>query len=67
LLADEPTGQLDRATAHEVVGALLKAVAAIGATLVVATHDQAVAVEMEEQWTIERGRVAVSPNERDAA
>ncbi|MBQ8104020.1 MULTISPECIES: ATP-binding cassette domain-containing protein [unclassified Afipia] len=67
LLADEPTGQLDRATAHEVVAALLKAVAAIGATLVVATHDQAVAVEMEEQWTIERGRLAVSPNERDAA
>ena len=67
LLADEPTGQLDRVTAHEVVGALLKAVAAIGTTLVVATHDPAVAVEMEEQWTIERGRLAVSPNERDAA
>ena len=67
LLADEPTGQLDRVTAHEVVGALLKAVAAIGATLVVATHDQAVAVEMEEQWTIERGRLAVGSNERDAA
>lgn len=67
LLADEPTGQLDRATAHEVVDTLLKAVTAIGATLVVATHDQAVAIEMDQQWTIERGRLTVVSNERDAA
>lgn len=67
LLADEPTGQLDRTTARDVVAALLTAVAATGAALVVATHDRTVAEEMDEQWTINRGRLIARVDERDAA
>ena len=43
LLADEPTGQLDRASGAQVVDALLAAAEHAGAALVVATHDPAVA------------------------
>ena len=39
LLADEPTGQLDRANATLVVDALITTAAATGAALIVATHD----------------------------
>ena len=39
VLADEPTGALDRAHAHEVALALKDAVAGTGGALVVATHD----------------------------
>ena len=42
LLADEPTGNLDRASAAEVM-ALLEDMNAEGLTLVVVTHDPAVA------------------------
>jgi ABC-type lipoprotein export system ATPase subunit len=39
ILADEPTGQLDRVTASKLVEALLELVAESGAALIVATHD----------------------------
>jgi ABC-type lipoprotein export system ATPase subunit len=57
LLADEPTGQLDRASAHVVVEVLLAAAAHTGAALVVATHDPAVAEQLEERWEIHDGRL----------
>ncbi|MBN9235562.1 MULTISPECIES: ABC transporter ATP-binding protein [Phyllobacteriaceae] len=66
LLADEPTGQLDQATAHDVVVALLTAVASTGAALVVATHDWIVAEKMDEQWAIDRGRLVARANDRGA-
>jgi predicted ABC-type transport system involved in lysophospholipase L1 biosynthesis ATPase subunit len=40
LLADEPTGNLDSATAREVVGLILDHVRARGATLILVTHDE---------------------------
>jgi len=43
LLADEPTGNLDEATAREVVPALLAHARAGGATLLIVTHDAALA------------------------
>lgn len=43
VLADEPTGALDQATGAEVMRVLTSAVAAIGASLVVVTHDAHVA------------------------
>ena len=58
LIADEPTGQLDRASAHEVVEALLATAQASGAALVVATHDEKVAAELDQRWEIHSGRLA---------
>ena len=43
ILADEPTGQLDRASGAAVVDVLLAAAAHAGAALVVSTHDPTVA------------------------
>jgi ABC-type lipoprotein export system ATPase subunit len=58
LLADEPTGQLDRATGAAVVDALLDASAHSGAALVVATHDSAVADRLDHTAEMHSGRVA---------
>jgi predicted ABC-type transport system involved in lysophospholipase L1 biosynthesis ATPase subunit len=43
LLADEPTGNLDSATAAEVMGLVLDHVRAAGVTLVLVTHDEELA------------------------
>jgi ABC-type lipoprotein export system ATPase subunit len=59
LVADEPTGQLDHASARDVVSALLATAQALGAALVVATHDPEVAVELDEMWEIHSGRLAI--------
>ena len=42
LLADEPTGELDTATAAEVFGALQRANTELGVTVLIVTHDPAV-------------------------
>jgi ABC-type lipoprotein export system ATPase subunit len=55
VLADEPTGQLDSATAHDVLDRLLQALDMIGAALVVATHDPRVTERLETVWTIRKG------------
>lgn len=39
IIADEPTGALDRNTANEITDVLNNAVKESGATLIVATHD----------------------------
>jgi predicted ABC-type transport system involved in lysophospholipase L1 biosynthesis ATPase subunit len=43
LLADEPTGNLDTATGTEVVEEILRQVKAVGAALVLVTHDEELA------------------------
>jgi ABC-type lipoprotein export system ATPase subunit len=58
ILADEPTGQLDRASGAIVVDVLLAAAGHAGAALVVATHDPAVAARLAEVWTMSSGRLA---------
>ena len=57
ILADEPTGQLDRANGGAVVDVLLAAADHAGAALVVATHDPAVADRLPERWEMHSGRL----------
>jgi putative ABC transport system ATP-binding protein/lipoprotein-releasing system ATP-binding protein len=59
LLADEPTGQLDGASAATVVDVLLAAAAHAGAALVVATHDRAVADRLDERWQLHSGALTL--------
>jgi ABC-type lipoprotein export system ATPase subunit len=57
ILADEPTGQLDRDTGRALIDALLQNVAESGAALVVATHDSAVADRLPIRWHIKDRRL----------
>lgn len=57
ILADEPTGQLDSATAAKLFDALLTHLAGRDTALVVATHDPAVAARMGKSWRIDHGRL----------
>ena len=70
LLADEPTGSLDRANADAVMDLLLTLVRERGATLLVATHDPAVSARCDATWTLAGGRIhaqAGQPEDRTAA
>ena len=58
LLADEPTGELDTATAAEVFGALRTANRELGVTVVVVTHDAAVSGQVERTVAIRDGRTS---------
>ena len=57
ILADEPTGSLDRATAVRVLDALLEVNAKSGAALVVVTHDPMVAERLGRRVALEGGRL----------
>lgn len=58
VLADEPTGALDRDHAHEAALALREGVAAIGGALVVATHDPELAEMFDQQLAVGDGTVS---------
>lgn len=58
LLADEPTGELDRATGDEVFAALRKANSEFGTTVVIVTHDETVASEVQRTVAIRDGRTS---------
>jgi putative ABC transport system ATP-binding protein len=57
LLADEPTGSLDGAASSSLVEFLLVTRRAVGATLVVVTHDPAVAERMDRIVRLENGEL----------
>ena len=58
LLADEPTGSLDFATGERVMELMFAMNREAGTTLVLVTHDPAIATRCERQIRIEAGRVA---------
>ena len=58
VLADEPTGELDSATAEQVFAAFRTANEQLGTTVVIVTHDQAVADAVHRTVAISDGRTA---------
>jgi putative ABC transport system ATP-binding protein len=57
LLADEPTGSLDFATGETVMQLMFELNREQGTTLVLVTHDNAIAQRCERRITIEAGRI----------
>lgn len=58
ILADEPTGNLDEATAGEVMAQMLALVTQTGAALVMVTHSPRLAAQMSRQLHLSKGRLA---------
>jgi putative ABC transport system ATP-binding protein len=58
LLADEPTGSLDFATGEKVMELMFDLNRELGTTLVLVTHDPAIASRCQRRITIEAGQVA---------
>ncbi|MGB7420041.1 MAG: ABC transporter ATP-binding protein [Erythrobacter sp.] len=58
IFADEPTGNLDVATGDEIIELLLARRAETGATLLMITHDPALAARCERVLTMEDGLIA---------
>jgi len=63
VLADEPTGQLDHTVGTEVVRALVETAAALGAALMLTTHDPAVAALLPTRWAMADGALATGDRE----
>ncbi|WMC12049.1 ABC transporter ATP-binding protein [Oceanimonas pelagia] len=57
LLADEPTGNLDEASADAVLALLLALVAESGSSLLLVTHSARVAAPLDRCLTLHRGRL----------
>lgn len=57
VLADEPTGNLDRANAERALDAMMSLRHESGAALVVVTHDEKIAASMQRVIVLEDGRV----------
>ena len=58
LLADEPTGSLDFATGETVMALMFELNRETGTTLVLVTHDLAIAARCDQQLRIEAGRIS---------
>ena len=57
LLADEPTGNLDRKNSRETVDLLKRSHQRLGQTILLVTHDEAVALEAERIITLADGHI----------
>jgi putative ABC transport system ATP-binding protein len=61
LLADEPTGNLDTDTRDEIINLIDKLWRELGLTLVLVTHDTAIARRAQRVGVMREGRIAVQP------
>ena len=66
LLADEPTGNLDRATGDDIVELLFDLRARHGTTLVLITHDETLAKRCDRMIRVADGRIVEAPGATDA-
>ena len=57
LLADEPTGSLDPATGERIMNLMLSLNQELGTTLILVTHDPALAARCGRCLTLEAGRL----------
>jgi lipoprotein-releasing system ATP-binding protein len=60
LLADEPTGNLDRTTARSIANLLLELQAERNAILVVVTHSEAMAAALQRRMEIDSGKLVAA-------
>jgi spermidine/putrescine transport system ATP-binding protein len=65
LFADEPTGNLDRANADEVLNLLLRTKEELGCALVMVTHDLTIAARADRVFKMDGGRLRPWSNHRD--
>jgi ABC-type lipoprotein export system ATPase subunit len=63
ILADEPTGQLDHDNGDHVMSVLSETATNVGAALIVATHDDAVAARLAVRWTMHDGLLHTPPDD----
>jgi putative ABC transport system ATP-binding protein len=61
LIADEPTGNLDQATGRQVADLLFAKARERGMTLVLVTHDAALASRCARQVSMRSGRIEATP------
>jgi putative ABC transport system ATP-binding protein len=57
VLADEPTGNLDEATADQVLDLMLDLVRDSGAAFLMVTHSPRLAARMDRQLHLEKGQI----------
>ena len=66
LLGDEPTGELDSTTAREILALLRTANAELGITIIIVTHDIAIAAVVDRTIAIRDGRTSTETVRREA-
>ncbi len=62
ILADEPTGNLDQASGHEIIDLLLKLHEERGNCLIIVTHDNTIAALGQQRYRLEDGKLNQSPS-----